>query len=140
MTCRPDQAWTYTYGGRGGWISAFQAGAIAGAIAGAKESVGPHSLRGKVSLAAAWLCEGEEREGRWSREGPEYQAEGQVLLQRQGPGINTHCHRPGWDGVTTSCLGLLQRRDLVPAKKAGRAWKLQRGIPVPFPLRFFQVY
>lgn len=65
-TCRPDQAWTYTYGGRGGWISAFQAGAIAGAIAGAKESVGPHRQRGKVSLAAAWLCEGEEREGRWS--------------------------------------------------------------------------
>lgn len=64
----------------GGWISAFQAGAIAGAIAGAKESVGPHRQPGKGSLATAWLCEGEEREGRWSREGPECQAEGQVLL------------------------------------------------------------
>lgn len=60
--------------------------------------MGPHRQPGKVSLAAAWLFEGEEREGRWSREGPECQAEGQVLLQRQGPGINTHWSQAwvGW--------------------------------------------
>lgn len=40
-TCRPGQAWTRTYRGKGGWMPAFQAGAIAGAKVWKLEGVGP---------------------------------------------------------------------------------------------------